>query len=162
MEKARTTFPPLPAEREADRHLIYIKWVESAKKRSNRFGNGNSPRRGEVYLADLNPVMGCEEGGIRPVVVVQNNTGNRHGPTVVVAPVTVRPNTKATLPTHVSVYLPGDVWRVAPDPETQHSVVLTEQIRTLDKGRLKKRLYNIKGSDMDKVDAALRVSLALG
>ena len=162
MEKTRTTFPTLPTEQAAERHLNYIKWVESAKKRSNQFGNGNGPRRGEVYLADLNPVVGCEEGGIRPVVVIQNNTGNRHGPTVVVAPVTVKPNGKNALPTHVSVYLPTDCWRVAPDLETQHSVVLTEQIRTLDKSRLKKRLYSVKVSDMDKVDAALRVSLALG
>ncbi|CAM4337061.1 type II toxin-antitoxin system PemK/MazF family toxin [Lacicoccus alkaliphilus] len=110
-------------------------------------------KRGEVYLADLSPVEGSEQGGKRPVVIIQNNVGNYHSPTVIVAAVTGRIN-KAKIPTHVEIS--KDTYNLDKD-----SVVLLEQIRTVDKKRLMEKLTYLKEDKMAEVDAALKVSLAL-
>ena len=99
--------------------------------------------RGEVFYADLSPVVGSEQGGIRPVLIVQNEIGNRHSPTVIAAAITSRLD-KARLPTHINI-----------------SVVLLEQIRTLDKHRLRERAGQITPEDQKRVDQALDVSLGL-
>lgn len=109
--------------------------------------------RGEVYRADLRPVVGSEQGGIRPVLVIQNNVGNRYSPTVIVAAVTSR-LTKAKLPTHIEI-LSGE------GGLSKESVVLAEQIRTIDKQRLKERLGVLSDADMQRVDEALRMSLSI-
>ena len=98
--------------------------------------------RGDIYYADLRPVIGSEQGGIRPVLIVQNDMGNRHSPTVICAAITSKMN-KAKLPTHVE--LSADKYGIVKD-----SVILLEQVRTIDKSRLR-----------DKVDVALRISLSL-
>ena len=99
--------------------------------------------RGEVYYAELSPVIGSEQGGIRPVLILQNNTGNRHSPTTIIAP-TTSVQKKSSLPTHESV-----------------SVVLLEQIRTIDKERLSDCLGRISVQDMQRVEAAMAVSLGM-
>ena len=109
--------------------------------------------RGEVFYADLSPVVGSEQGGIRPVLIVQNEIGNRHSPTVIAAAITSQMG-KAKLPTHIEVAaqccgLPKD------------SVILLEQIRTLDKHRLRERAGQITPEDQKRVDQALDVSLGL-
>lgn len=109
--------------------------------------------RGDVYYADLNPVLGSEQGGIRPVVVVQNNVGNRHSPTVIVVAITARMQ-KHRLSTHVK--LNQGAVGLAHD-----SVILCEQIRTIDKTRLKQLVTRLPRAVMDQVDQALRVSLAV-
>ena len=98
--------------------------------------------RGEVFYADLSPVVGSEQGGVRPVLIVQNEIGNRHSPTVIAAAITSRLD-KARLPTHINI------------------VVLLEQIRTLDKHRLRERAGQITPEDQKRVDQALDVSLGL-
>jgi mRNA interferase MazF len=110
-------------------------------------------RRGDVYIADLDPVVGSEQGGLRPVLVLQNDVGNRHSPTVIVAAITSRLD-KARLPTHVA--LPGQDFGLQ-----RTSVILLEQIRTLDKRRLGQRLAHLAGAVMRRVDTALRISLGL-
>lgn len=105
-------------------------------------------RRGDIFYADLNPVVGSEQGGFRPVLVIQNNTGNEHSPTVIVAAVTSKPKTK--LPTHVSLKNRKGLER--------DSVVLLEQIRTLDKKRLENYVGRIDRYQMIKIDEALRAS----
>ena len=113
----------------------------------------SSVKRGEIYYADLSPVVGSEQGGMRPVLIVQNDTGNRHSPTVIAAAITSRLD-KAKLPTHIlvgarSVGLNRD------------SIILLEQIRTLDKSRLKERMGRLDDATMSAVDAALAVSFGL-
>ena len=108
-------------------------------------------KRGEVYLADLSPVEGSEQGGKRPVVIIQNNVGNYHSPTVIVAAVTGRIN-KAKIPTHVEIS--KDTYNLDKD-----SVILLEQIRTVDKKRLMEKLTYLKEDKMAEVDAALKVAL---
>ena len=110
-------------------------------------------RRGDVYYADLSPVVGCEQGGVRPVVVLQNNRGNRYSPTVVVAAITTR-SQKHALPTHVR--LPREETGLAHD-----SIILVEQLRTVDKKRLQNRLTTLDAERMQKVDRALAVSVGL-
>ncbi|GAA6492084.1 MAG TPA: type II toxin-antitoxin system PemK/MazF family toxin [Candidatus Bariatricus faecipullorum] len=109
-------------------------------------------RRGDIFYADLSPVVGSEQGGIRPVLIIQNDTGNRHSPTVIVAAVTSKMN-KAKLPTHVEI-----------DSRRYHivrdSVILLEQIRTIDKRRLRDMVCHVDRELMRKVDEALRISLA--
>lgn len=114
---------------------------------------GRVVRRGEVYFANLNPVLGSEQGGVRPVLVVQNDAGNRRSSTVIVAPITSRIG-KARLPTHV--LLPGQVLGLDRD-----SVVLLEQIRTLARSRLKGRVGVLDAATLREVDRALAVSLGL-
>ena len=108
-------------------------------------------KRGELYYADLSPVVGSEQGGIRPVLVVQNDVGNKYSPTIIAAAVTSKIN-KAKLPTHIS--LPADKYGLNKD-----SVVLLEQIRTLDKKRLKEKIGELPISMMTKVNEALLISL---
>lgn len=110
-------------------------------------------KRGDIFYADLSPVVGSEQGGVRPVLIVQNDTGNRHSPTVIAAAITSQTG-KARLPTHISLAamscgLPKD------------SVVLLEQIRTLDKRRLKDRMGELDEPSMTRVDHALQVSFGL-
>ena len=110
-------------------------------------------KRGEIYYADLSPVVGSEQGGVRPVLIVQNDVGNRHSPTVIAAAITSR-REKAKLPTHIDV-------QAATCGLTKDSVVLLEQIRTLDKHRLRERAGQITPADQKRVDQALDVSLGL-
>ena len=110
--------------------------------------------RGEVFYADLSPVVGSEQGGIRPVLIIQNEIGNRHSPTVIAAAITSRQD-KNRLPTHISVR--ADRCGLAKD-----SIILTEQIRTLDKRRLRERAGVIPPDDMRRVDEALGVSMGPG
>ena len=110
-------------------------------------------RRGDIYYADLRPVVGSEQGGVRPVLIIQNDVGNRHSPTVICAAITSRMN-KAKLPTHVEI--DAKRYRIVKD-----SVVLLEQIRTIDKQRLKDYVCRVDKELMRKVDEALCVSLML-
>ena len=110
-------------------------------------------KRGDIFYADLSPVVGSEQGGTRPVLIVQNDTGNRHSPTVIAAAITSQTG-KAKLPTHIN--LPGhDVGL------TKDSVVLLEQIRTIDKRRLKEKIGHIDEELMNSVNDALFVSFGL-
>ena len=111
-------------------------------------------KRGEIYYADLSPVVGSEQGGIRPVLIVQNDIGNRHSPTVIAAAITSRRD-KAKLPTHIDV-------QAATCGLTKDSVVLLEQIRTLDKRRLREKMGSLDEKAMRHVDEALAVSFGLG
>ena len=108
-------------------------------------------KRGELYYADLSPVVGSEQGGVRPVLVVQNDVGNRYSPTVIAAAVTSKIN-KARLPTHIE--LSANIYGLSKD-----SVVLLEQIRTIDKRRLKERIGFLSEQTMMRVDNALLISL---
>lgn len=110
-------------------------------------------RRGDIYYADLSPVVGSEQGGIRPVLVIQNDIGNRHSPTVICAAITSRMN-KAKLPTHIE--LNARKCQIVKD-----SVILLEQIRTIDKRRLKDMVGHLDRELMNKVDEAIRISLEL-
>ena len=115
--------------------------------------SGGFMRRGDVYYADLRPVVGSEQGGIRPVLIVQNDVGNRHSPTVIIAAITSRMN-KAKLPTHIEISSGSyDVER--------DSVVLLEQLRTIDKKRLRDKVCHLEGEVMQRIDRALRISLEL-
>ncbi|MBE7076641.1 MAG: type II toxin-antitoxin system PemK/MazF family toxin [Clostridiales bacterium] len=109
--------------------------------------------RGEIYYADLSPVVGSEQGGMRPVLVVQNDVGNKYSPTVIVAAITSQLE-KAKLPTHIE--LEREKYHLVKD-----SVVLLEQIRTLDKRRLKDKISEIDSLTMQKVDVAIMISLGL-
>lgn len=108
-------------------------------------------KRGSIFFADLNPVQGSEQGGYRPVLIIQNNIGNAYSPTVIIAPITSRIKTK--LPTHVRLKEMKGL--------EKHSVVLLEQIRTLDKKRLDERIGYLNLYEMRKVDEALRVSVGM-
>ena len=110
-------------------------------------------KRGDIYYADLRPVVGSEQGGVRPVLIIQNDAGNRHSPTVICAAITSRMN-KAKLPTHVE--LSTRECEISKD-----SVILLEQIRTIDKQRLKERVCHLDSRTMYRVDRALKVSLDL-
>ncbi len=113
-----------------------------------------SVRRGEIYYADLSPVVGSEQGGIRPVLIVQNDVGNKHSPTVIAAAITSQRG-KSRLPTHIEVQ--ADQCGLAKD-----SIVLLEQIRTIDKKRLKDKMGELDLNAMDKVNTALSISFGLG
>ena len=111
-------------------------------------------RRGDMFYADLSPVVGSEQGGIRPVLIIQNDMGNKYSPTVIAAAITSQTG-KAKLPTHIEIN--SDTCGLKND-----SVVLTEQIRTIDKSRLKERIGHIDDeSIIDKVNNALGVSFGL-
>lgn len=110
-------------------------------------------KRGEIYYADLSPVVGSEQGGVRPILIIQNDVGNKYSPTVIVAAITSQIN-KARLPTHVEITaqdfgLPKD------------SVVLLEQIRTIDKKRLREKVGKFDDEMMKKIDEALKISVGL-
>ena len=110
-------------------------------------------KRGDIFYADLRPVIGSEQGGVRPVLIIQNDIGNRHSPTVICAAITSRMN-KAKLPTHIDVYAS----RVG---LAKDSVILLEQIRTLDKRRLKEKMGHLDDESMQKVNTAISVSFGL-
>lgn len=110
-------------------------------------------KRGDIYYADLRPVIGSEQGGIRPVLIVQNDTGNKHSPTVIVAAITSKMN-KAKLPTHIEI--DSNKYDIVKD-----SVILLEQLRTIDKKRLKDKVCHLDGDILEKVNEALLVSLEL-
>lgn len=110
-------------------------------------------RRGEIYFADLSPVVGSEQGGVRPVLILQNDVGNHYSPTVIVAAITTQVQ-KNRLPTHV-LLTKKEV------PLAHNSVVLLEQVRTIDKQRLQDRITQLNLNRMKEVDRALRVSLGL-
>ena len=110
-------------------------------------------KRGEIFYADLSPVVGSEQGGIRPVLIVQNNIGNKYSPTVIVAAITSKMN-KAKMPTHIEI--DAKDYGLSKD-----SVILLEQIRTLDKRRLKEKIGVADRRVMDEVNEALAVSFGL-
>ena len=111
-------------------------------------------KRGELYYADLSPVVGSEQGGVRPILIVQNDTGNKYSPTIIAAAITSKIN-KAKLPTHIE--LSANEFGLVKD-----SVILLEQIRTLDKRRLKERIGELSALTMSKVNMALLISLGFG
>lgn len=111
-------------------------------------------KRGDIYYADLSPVVGSEQGGVRPVLIVQNDVGNRYSPTVIAAAITSQ-REKSKLPTHIEI-----------DSHTcglsKDSVVLLEQVRTIDKKRLKERMGRLDDGSMGAIDQALSISFGLG
>lgn len=111
-------------------------------------------RRGDIYYADLSPVVGSEQGGVRPVLIVQNDVGNKFSPTVIAAAITSQ-QFKTNLPTHIQVN--ANQCGLSKD-----SIVLLEQVRTIDKCRLKERMGNLDNGEMDKINRALNVSFGLG
>ncbi len=111
-------------------------------------------KRGELYYADLSPVVGSEQGGVRPILIVQNDTGNKYSPTIIAAAITSQLN-KARLPTHIE--LNANEFGLI-----KNSVILLEQIRTLDKKRLKERIGELSKATMQKVNTALLISLGFG
>ncbi len=110
-------------------------------------------KRGDIFYADLSPVVGSEQGGIRPVLIIQNDVGNKFSPTVICAAITSQIN-KAKLPTHIE--LDSNKYSLIKD-----SVVLLEQVRTIDKARLKEKIGHLEDSVMEKVDRSLLVSIGL-
>lgn len=111
----------------------------------------NQIKRGEIYYADLSPAVGSEQDGVRPVLILQNNTGNKHSPTTIVAAITSR-QTKSKLPTHVQIDTNGLKCK---------SIVLLEQIRTIDKSRLTERIDKLDKATMGKIDHAIITSLGI-
>ena len=111
-------------------------------------------RRGDIYYADLSPVVGSEQGGMRPVLIVHNDVGNKYSPTVIAAAITSK-TSKSKLPTHIEVF--ADRYGLAKD-----SVILLEQIRTIDKTRLKEKMGHLDDAVMDRVNDAITVSFGLG
>jgi len=114
-------------------------------------------KRGDIFYADLNPVIGSEQGGLRPVLIVQNDLGNRYSPTVIAAAITSRMS-KTKLPTHIDVCID----RERTQGLAKDSVVLLEQLRTLDKSRLREHLGRLSDPLMQSVDRALLISLGIG
>ena len=110
-------------------------------------------KRGDIFYADLSPVVGSEQGGVRPILIIQNDVGNRYSPTVICAAITSQIN-KAKLPTHIEI----DCNKY---PLIKDSVVLLEQVRTIDKKRMKEKIGHLDDTIMSKVDKALLVSLGL-
>jgi len=116
-------------------------------------------RRGDIYYADLSPVVGSEQGGMRPVLIVQNDVGNRYSPTVIAAAITSRMG-KTKLPTHIDV-MRGSIEREDGTGLQRDSVILLEQIRTLDKRRLGEKMGHLDERLMRRVDDAISVSFGL-
>ena len=112
-----------------------------------------SIKRGDIYYADLSPVVGSEQGGLRPVLIIQNEAGNKYSSTVIIAAITSQMH-KAKLPTHVE--LDSRYCDIAKD-----SVILLEQLRTIDKQRLKEKVCHLEGPIMNRINDALRISLEL-
>lgn len=115
--------------------------------------NGQSIRRGDIFYADLSPVVGSEQGGIRPVLIVQNDVGNKYSPTVIAAAITSQTG-KTRLPTHIEVLASAGL--------SKDSVVLLEQIRTIDKRRLKEKMGHLDDGVMAQVNEAISISFGLG
>ena len=114
-----------------------------------------SVKRGDIYYADLSPVVGSEQGGVRPVLIIQNDTGNRYSPTVIAAAITSQTG-KARLPTHIALPVNENCGL------NRDSIILLEQVRTLDKKRLRERMGHVEEQVMEKVDTAIAVSFGLG
>ena len=114
----------------------------------------NNIKRGDIFYADLSPVVGSEQGGLRPVLIIQNDVGNRYSPTVIAAAITSRMG-KARLPTHIDIY-------AARAGLAKDSVILLEQVRTLDKRRLRERMGHLDDSVMERVNTAIAVSFGIG
>lgn len=112
----------------------------------------NTIRRGDIYYADLRPVVGSEQGGVRPVIIIQNDLGNMHSPTVICAAITSKQ--KAKLPTHVEVSANNS-------GVSKDSVILLEQVRTIDKSRLKEKVCHVDDNVLNDIDKALHVSLSI-
>nr|WP_288555131.1 type II toxin-antitoxin system PemK/MazF family toxin [uncultured Mediterraneibacter sp.] len=110
-------------------------------------------RRGDIFYADLSPVIGSEQGGIRPVLIIQNDVGNRHSPTVICAAITSKMN-KSKLPTHIEIS--AKEYHIV-----KNSVILLEQIRTIDKQRLREYVCHVDHSFMKKIEEALKISLEI-
>ena len=110
-------------------------------------------KRGDIIYADLSPVIGSEQGGVRPVIVIQNDVGNKYSPTIIVAAITSQLN-KSKLPTHIAI--DGPEFGLPKD-----SVILLEQIRTIDKKRLREKIGTVTNKLMEKVDEAIKISLSL-
>ncbi|MBR5922999.1 MAG: type II toxin-antitoxin system PemK/MazF family toxin [Clostridia bacterium] len=110
-------------------------------------------KRGEIYYADLSPVVGSEQGGMRPVLIVQNDVGNKYSPTVIAAAITSQQD-KSNLPTHINLSAAGSGLQ-------KDSIVLLEQVRTIDKTRLKEKMGALDNKSMNMVDKAISVSLGL-
>ena len=110
-------------------------------------------KRGDIYYADLSPVIGSEQGGLRPVLIVQNDVGNRYSPTVIAAAITSQIN-KTKLPTHIDIYAENIGL-------AKNSVILLEQVRTIDKRRLKEKMGHLEDGLMNKVNNAISVSFGL-
>ncbi|MDY4574972.1 type II toxin-antitoxin system PemK/MazF family toxin [Intestinibacter sp.] len=129
-------------------------WIIILKETWQKLSNLNSEiRRGDLYYADLSPVVGSEQGGVRPVLIIQNNIGNKYSPTVIVAAITSQIN-KAKLPTHIEIA--ANEYGLNKD-----SVILLEQIRTIDKKRLREKIGCLDKSMMLKIDNSLQISLGL-
>ena len=128
--------------------------METIKEKAIKWSVNNVIiKRGDIFYADLRPVVGSEQGGVRPVLIIQNDTGNRHSPTVICAAITSKMN-KAKLPTHVE--LNAEKYGIVKD-----SVILLEQVRTIDKSRLKEKVCHLDEDIMFKIDEALLVSFSL-
>lgn len=108
-------------------------------------------KRGDIYYADLSPVIGCEQGGLRPVLIIQNDKGNRYSPTTIVAAITSKQE-KSEMPTHV---------KIKTDGLNKQSLVLLEQLRTIDKSRVKEKIAMLGASEMKEIDRALAISIGL-
>ena len=115
--------------------------------------DNSNVKRGDIFYADLSPVVGSEQGGVRPVLIVQNDTGNKHSPTLIVATVTTKIHKKGNMPTHLLIKN-NPAFREA-------SVVQLEQIRTIDKSRIDNYLGKVTSSEMAKIEKALSISLAM-
>lgn len=126
-----------------------ILWLEHR----NRSVNGVVIKRGDIFYADLRPVVGSEQGGIRPVLIIQNDIGNKHSPTVICAAITSKMN-KAKLPTHIEI--DASSYAIVKD-----SVILLEQLRTIDKQRLKDKVCHLDSELLRQVNKALCISLEL-
>jgi len=110
-------------------------------------------RRGDIYYADLRPVIGSEQGGVRPVLIIQNDVGNKYSPTIICAAITSKMN-KAKLPTHIEIQ--ASKYKMVKD-----SVILLEQLRTIDKKRLHDQICHLDEDIMEEVNRALKISLEL-
>lgn len=108
-------------------------------------------KRGEIYYADLSPVVGSEQGGLRPVLIIQNDVGNRYSPTTIVAAITSKKE-KTEMPTHVKIKVDG---------LNKKSLVLLEQLRTIDKSRVKEKISTLGADDMKRIDRALAISVGV-
>jgi len=138
-----------------------VSYLEKQKKKNTSIGGKkivakrrqrtSKVKRGEIYFANLNPVIGSEQGGVRPVLILQNDTGNKYSPTTIIAAVTSR-HKRARLPTHVPL-------ASREGPLDKDSVVLLEQVRTIDKSRLKEKIGKLSKEELDQVQDALKLSL---
>ena len=118
-------------------------------------------KRGDIFYADLSPVVGSEQGGLRPVLIIQNDVGNRYSPTVIAAAITSKLD-KARLPTHIGVEAGCSIGDSGDTGLSRDSVILLEQVRTIDKRRLREKMGHLDDDVMNKVNQAIAVSFGLG